>query len=256
MSLKLKLIAAFLAVAVLVAAVGGVATRMAGRVEQAIERDSSSADAWSCLALTHSRDVMKQWTNSPARSISELQRAARRSVSVDPRWARGHLALAMAQYWAGHRDEAIASAERAIELDPSRAAPYRILGLLIAFAGRPDDGIAKIETGMRLDPRNPWTWRNFQLLAVAHLVAERFAEAVDAAQRSLQYKSDEHNTRVLLAVSYAHLGRIDDARSAFREVLRLQPDYSLAGFRQTLAAANDEFVERLVDGLRKAGLEE
>ena len=87
-------------------------------------------------------------------------------------------------------------------------------------------------------------------------VAERFAEAVDAAQRSLQRKPDEHNTHALLAISYAHLGRIDEARSAFREVLRLQPDYSLAGVRQIFAAADDDFVELVIDGLRKAGLEE
>ncbi|MDH3227791.1 MAG: tetratricopeptide repeat protein, partial [Thermoleophilia bacterium] len=224
--------------------------------EQAIEQDPSYADAWSGLALTHYWDVIQQWTNSPARSISELQRAARRSVSLDPQWARGHLALALAHYLAGHRDEAIASTERAIELDPSLPGVYRILGVLIALAGRPDDGIAKIETGMRLDPRDPWMWRNFQLLAVAHLVAERFAEAVDAAQRSLQHNPDEHNTHALLAISYAHLGRIDEARSAFREVLRLQPDYSLAGLRQIFAVANDDFVERVVAGLRQAGLEE
>jgi adenylate cyclase len=224
--------------------------------EQAIERDPSYADAWSTLALTHFQDVTQQWTSSPARSISELQRAARRSVSLDPQWADGHLALAGAHYLAGHRDEAIASAERAIELDPSVPGPYGILGFLIALAGRPDDGIAKIETGIRLSPRDPWRWMDFQLLAVAHLVAERFAEAVDAAQRSLQHNPDNHNTHALLAISYAHLGRIDEARSALREVLRLQPDYSLAGVRQIYAGANEEFVERVVAGLRKAGLEE
>jgi adenylate cyclase len=224
--------------------------------EQAIEQDPSYADAWSALAATHARDVTQQWTNSPARSISELQRAALRSVSLDPQWASGHSALALAQYWAGHRDEAIASAERGIELDPSRAGAYRILGFLIALAGRPDEGIAKIETGMRLDPRDPLRFRAFQMLAVAHLVAERFTEAVDAAQRSLQHEPDDPNTHALLAVSYVHLGRIDEARSAFREVLRLQPDYSLAGVRQIYASANDDFVERVVAGLRQAGLEE
>ena len=225
--------------------------------EQAIERDPSYADAWSGLSLTHPRDVLQQWTSSPARSISELHRAARRSASLDPQGARGHVALALAEYWgAGNRDEAIASAERAIELDPSLPGAYRFLGFLIALAGRPDDGIAKIETGMRLDPRDPGMWRNFQYLAVAHLVAERFAEAVDAAQLSLQYKPNDHNTHVLLAVSYAHLGRIDEARAAFREVPRLQPDFSLAGLRQMLAVANDDFVERVVAGLRQAGLQE
>jgi adenylate cyclase len=61
---------------------------------------------------------------------------------------------------------------------------------------------------------------------------------------------------VLLAISYAHLGSIDEARSAFREVLRLQPDFSLAGAKQVFAGANEDFVERVVAGLRKAGLKE
>jgi TolB-like protein/Tfp pilus assembly protein PilF len=224
--------------------------------EEAIEQDPFYAEAWSCLALTHGSDVLQQWTNSPARSISEQQRAARRSVSLDPQWAVGYVSLAVAYSWTGHRDEAVASAERAIELDPSMSGAYRILGFLIAAAGRPDDGIAKIETGMRLSPRDPQMWQSFQLSAVAHLLAARFAEAVDAAQRSLQYAPDRHNTRALLAISYAHLGKIDEAQSELREVLRLQPDYSLTGVRQIFAGMDEEFVERLVAGLHKAGLKE
>jgi hypothetical protein len=38
--------------------------------------------------------------------------------------------------------------------------------------------------------------------------------------------------------------------------LRLQPEYSLANTRANFAAADPEFLERYIEGLRKAGLPE
>ncbi len=45
------------------------------------------------------------------------------------------------------------------------------------------------------------------------------------------------------------------ARAALDEMLRLQL-FSVTTFRSTLAATDPGFVERYVDGLRKAGLKE
>ena len=224
--------------------------------EQAIERDPLYADAWGSLAFANSRAVMEQWTTSPAHSIGEVQRAARKCVSLDPQSPLGQYVLAFSYYYSGRLEEAVRAAERAIELRPSWSGAYNFLGTMLAFTGRPDEGIAKIETGMRLDPKNPMMWFTFQQLAAIHLTAERFEEAADAARRSIQRNPDTHNPHALLAISYAHLGRIDEAGSEFQEVLRLQPDYSLAGVKQVFAGANREFVELVIEGLRKAGLEE
>jgi adenylate cyclase len=127
---------------------------------------------------------------------------------------------------------------------------------MLAATGRPDEGIAKIETAIRLSPRDRGIWVSLQSMGLAHFAAGRYEEAADWTQRSLQHRPDAPNTHALLAATYAHLGRLDEARAESREVLRLQPDYSLAGVRLIFRGADLDFLERHIDGLRKAGLEE
>ena len=42
----------------------------------------------------------------------------------------------------------------------------------------------------------------------------------------------------------------------FQGAVRLQPGFSLAIFKVTYASGHPDFVERYIDGLRKAGLKE
>ena len=58
------------------------------------------------------------------------------------------------------------------------------------------------------------------------------------------------------ASSYAHLGRLDEPRTAFQGRVRLQPGYSLAIFRVTFASADPDVAERFIDGLRKTELKQ
>jgi hypothetical protein len=53
-----------------------------------------------------------------------------------------------------------------------------------------------------------------------------------------------------------HLGRIDEARDVLDAARRQAPDFSLAALRLALSAADHDFLERMSDGLRKAGMKE
>ena len=57
------------------------------------------------------------------------------------------------------------------------------------------------------------------------------------------------------AASLGQLGQLDRAGTSLRELLRLQPDLSVAGLELFFGPANRDFVDRLLDGLRKAGWE-
>ena len=60
-----------------------------------------------------------------------------------------------------------------------------------------------------------------------------------------------------LAASYAQLGRIDEARAALAEVLRVEPDLTLGKLRDRFSPTTDpDPLERFLDALRKAGLPE
>ena len=73
------------------------------------------------------------------------------------------------------------------------------------------------------------------------------------ARRSLQHKPDYLPALDLMAASFAHLGRLDEASQVFAERVREQPAASLENVEQILAFAAPDFRARFVDGLRKAG---
>jgi adenylate cyclase len=82
----------------------------------------------------------------------------------------------------------------------------------------------------------------------------RYEDAVASLKRRLVRNPGTDVSRVLLAASYGHLGRFAEARAAWQEVLRVNPDYSLEYRRKVLPYKNPADFERVVEGLRKAGV--
>jgi adenylate cyclase len=223
--------------------------------ERAIELDPQSSSAFVGLAYTHYGDVAFQWTDTPAESVSEMMRAARRSVELDANDARAQLALSLAYRRARQPDEMIAAAERAVELDPSFALAHAFLGSFLASHGRLEEGLASAEKAIRLSPRDPQLWFYFTQLAVVHFRARRYEDVVEWTRRSIRGNPRFSYNRAILAAAYAHLGRLDEARAEVEELLRVQPGFSLA-FARERSVSDPEYRDHYLDGLRKAGLKE
>jgi hypothetical protein len=63
-------------------------------------------------------------------------------------------------------------------------------------------------------------------------------------------------SRVFLAASYANAGRVGDAQWEVVEILTLDPALSIDRVREWVPFTTAEPLERMVDGLRLAGLPE
>ena len=196
------------------------------------------------------------WAQSREESVAEMFRSAQRSVALDDQDPYSHLVLGLSHFLRGQNDHTFAAYERAIQLDPSFVWAYDFLGVALAYAGRTDEAIANLEKAIRLDPEGPGKAEYLTGMAVAHFAAERYEEALEWAKKSVRWNPAYRLVYPILAATCAHLGRDDDARSALDELLRLQPQSSLAGRRRALANADPDFLERYLDGLRKAGLKE
>jgi adenylate cyclase len=83
-----------------------------------------------------------------------------------------------------------------------------------------------------------------------------FAEAGACLRRRILSRPRSGASRILLAACYGQLGRVEEARQAWGEALRVNPAYSLDQRRKVLPYKNPEDFEKLVEGLRKAGLPE
>jgi len=151
----------------------------------------------------------------------------------------------------------VRSYERALELNLGSVPALMNLGIALALAGRSEEAITHLRRSLRLSPRDPLSSGGQTIgMALAHFGAGRYEDAIDWSKRTLSDRRMNTFGWRVLAVSYAQLGRLDEARSAAQEVLRVYPEFSVSHVATEFAAADPAFLERFLDGLRKAGVPE
>ena len=220
--------------------------------ERAIELEPLWGWPHAGLALVHFKALSNGWTASPEQAVAELLRSAETAVALDDKDPFGHHALGHAYAMSGQSDRMIGAFELSARLNPSDATASKCLGAHLALVGQPEQAIEHLDRAMSISPRDPRTYTFLLSMSWAHFSAERYAEALEWAEKSIQQRPNAGAYQVA-AASYTHLGKPRDARAAVADMLRLQPDLSFDGLRQFFAAASPDFVERMFDGLRKAG---
>ena len=80
---------------------------------------------------------------------------------------------------------AAAALDRALALNPNAAHAWLIRGHIHALRNQPEAAIEAIERARRLSPFDPYTFRYAVIIAIAHLAARRFEQAIEWADRAL-----------------------------------------------------------------------
>jgi TolB-like protein/class 3 adenylate cyclase len=147
-------------------------------------------------------------------------------------------------------DEAVAGLERAIALDPSDAESYAVLGEALIFAGRIADGKGYIDAAVRLDPRTAFDYSE----GLVAFSLNRFEEAAAFAKKQ-RSEGAGWETMMLELSAYGHLGRSAEAASLLKE---FKDDVALTILfaRSFWSFKEHADSERVLDGLRKAGVPE
>jgi adenylate cyclase len=223
-------------------------------LERATELDPGFAPAYAILAHASVEKFINRWGEEPERSAALALEAAEKALALDDSEPTAHFAVALASLWMKQQDRSLAAAQRAVEVDPNFAEGHVMLGHVQAFVGRSEQAIEAINRAMRLDPHYPNICLHFLAQAQFHL--GRYDEAAASLKRRLIRKPDSDISRVLLASCHGHLGRAEEARAEWDEVFRISPDYSLEHRRQILPYKDPADFEQIVEGLRKAGIEE
>jgi TolB-like protein/cytochrome c-type biogenesis protein CcmH/NrfG len=220
--------------------------------KRAIDLDPDYATAYARLALVHLTDYVNQWSETVDLSLDRTCELAQKAVALDETNATAHSALGFGCLWKRQHEQAITEFERSTALEPSSARGHIQLALAHHYAGSSEKAIELFNRGMRLDPH--FSDILLHWLAQAYFQLGRYEEAVDLIQRRLILKPDTDNSRVLLAASFGHLGQVDEAEFQWAEVFRINPNYSLEHRVQTLPYKDPADFDRVVEGLRKAGL--
>ena len=221
-------------------------------LQRAIELDPGFVPAVSFLSATHILDYMNGWSASPSQSLEEARGAARLALALDDRYPPAHLALGAFNLMSRQHDAAIREIETAISLNPNYAEAHNEIGLILHYAGRSEEALPHFDRAMALNPYFPGHWLHFPAQAAYQL--GRYEAAVAILKRRITRNPNTDASRVLLAASYGQMGLVEEARLAWREVFRVNPEYSLEQRREVLPYKNPADFEAVVDGLRKAGL--
>jgi adenylate cyclase len=217
----------------------------------AMAPDLAAAHAY--IAFTHVNDFMNGWGDSPERSLATGLDIAQRAVVMDEEDPQAHFALAVALLWNREPDKALAEARRCLALAPGSAEGHLTIVRIQIFRGDPADAIDMANEYMRLDPL--YRAQTLHFLAEAQIALGRYEEAVALLKQRLDREPHSETSYALLASCYGHLGKIDESRAAWKEVLRLSPDFSIERRRRVLPFKDPEMFERQqVEGLRMAGL--
>jgi adenylate cyclase len=222
--------------------------------EAALALDPGFAEACSGLALTHFMDGFLNWVEDPEPSLIKAYEGAKRAIELDSRDARGYETLAVGNLWMGRLETSLRAAERAIEINPSSATAYLAAGAATKYLGRPKEGIELISKAIDLSPQDPLMHWFLGARALGHFMSEQFDQAIPDARASLGLRYGYVLGRIVLISSLVELGRLDEAKAEMRTLFEIMPDLTPT-LLDAYPFAIESYRQRLIDGLRAAGLE-
>jgi TolB-like protein len=157
----------------------------------------------------------------------ETVESIRRARALDPNNPGVLLGIATALAWLRRPQEALPLAERAVGMNPDLENAQFILGSILARLGRSEPALAELAAAERL-MRNSmnagfnWKWRS-----VAHLQAGRLEAAREAAEQSLRLLPDT-DAQMQSMLCLAKLDEWSAARDAMRRLREADPEVSCA----------------------------
>jgi TolB-like protein/tRNA A-37 threonylcarbamoyl transferase component Bud32 len=219
-------------------------------LERAVQQAPGYADGLAMLSMMYREEYTHRFNVRPD-PIGRAFAAARRAVEAAPSNHLVYHALASAQFCRGEFQAFRNSAERAIALNSMDGFTAAYLGIFIAYTGDWERGCALVERARGLNPHHPgWYW------FPSGFDAYRKGDYRAALNFALKANMPGFwQTSLALATAYGQLGQREAAGSAVRDLLAVRPDYATNAREELLHRWYPEFVDLLVDGLRKAGME-
>jgi adenylate cyclase len=222
-------------------------------VERAVSLDPTYARAQAALAFVYLDEFRFKFNPHPDRPnplASTLERAEL-AVRLDPADAYTHYALGKALYFAKKLERCEQEFKQAFRLNPNFADAKADFGIRLAMIGRESEGASITREAMRLNPHYP-RWYHFTF-AIEAFQQRQFQRAIDETEKIAMPQF--FATYMYLTAANAHLGRMDEAQAAKRELLKLYPEFpNNWEFQANVENLSENYKAVLNEGFRKVGL--
>ena len=219
---------------------------------RALELDPSYSQAYAGLSMAYNLDYQNRWSDNPDISLRLAKRNAEQAIEKNPNEPFARLVASWAAIFEKDIDRAKSEADIALSLNPNYSGANVILGHIQTLSGRPLEAIPALERATRLDPA--FRPQHLHFLGMAYLLAGKYETAAALLRERILLMPGTDFSRVLLASALGHLGDGDEARRIWKELKEINPKYSFSEHFGRQPFQRQEDVQRIVDGLAKAGL--
>jgi len=202
-------------------------------LEHLIERDRRHPAPHAWLAKWHVLRVQQGWSDDMRRDTQLALDCTRRALDTDP---RSSLSLAIDGFVHCNLKKDIEGAieryQLALAENANEPLAWLFLGTLHAFKGEGTEAMDAADRALALSPLDPMRYFFESLAATAALSAGQYERAIERARRSLRLNRMHSSTLRVITISQVQLGRVEEARATASDLLRLEPQLTVAGWLQ------------------------
>ncbi len=227
--------------------------------DRALTADPDNVDALVGSAATDIADGGNSFVADPTAAFARAEAKLTQALSSFPDHARGHAFFGYVKILTKRAVEGIAECEHALTLDRNLVDAHAFIGLGKIFTGRAEEAEGHIQDALRLSPRDmsAYAWLTEAGIAKNHL--GDCEQAVLWCRRAIEANRNYPEAHFHLASALARLGRLDEARSAVKAGLALNPSFTVSRARINWTAMSDDPTHPqqlgpIFEGLRMAGL--
>jgi TolB-like protein/class 3 adenylate cyclase len=232
-----------------------------GFFDRALTADPDNVDALIESARADARAGAFLFVTDPLAAFAAAEAKLTKALSSVPDHALGHMTLGLIDIFTKRAADGIAECEHALALDRNLASAHSIIGRGKIYIGRAEETEAHIVEALRLSPRDTlaYIWMTDAGLAKLHLGS--WEQAAAWYRRAIEANRNFPQAYFWLGAALTLLGRPDEARSAAKAGLALDPSFAVSRIRAVWTAISDDptyvaQLEPIFEGLRKAGLQE
>ncbi len=222
-------------------------------LEEAVARDPDYATAWASLSNVYAQEGRLGFNprSDAAGAFERARDAASRAIELKPDDATAHLMLANVYFDVDDFAAFRRTSDEALRLSPWNPDILAHYGIRLAFHGEWQRGLDLLNRAIDISPQHP-SWYHAPVL-LNHYLEGDFDRAMEEAGRidPMSVMGQDFYAAMILGQS----GRVDEARVAAANLQRKNPkivDQFWLSMR--VWKFQPDAIERLADGLRKAGV--
>ena len=224
--------------------------------QRALDLDPGYASAWVMLAWSHFH--VSEDSSRPEKervlALKSVGECAQQALDLDALCGEAYSAFGLYHLSMKEHDAAMENANKSVELAPNHAINLAISAAILNKCGQPEVALKRIQKAMRLSPVYP-SWF-LLLLGQAYRLAGMIDASIETSTELISTETDYLDGHIALAEIFGATNQPDQAAVSAKEVLRLNPDFTINKYVDGLAYSDPAENLRFADGLRKAGLPE